>query len=351
MAGFKWKEAVQHENEILGAAATDVRVEESMFKTNTLSVLGWAAPILLATAGPAAAEVFSIDATLATVNGVQHVSGSDIGVPPKTPYTSSQGDNALIPGAAVTVGYSVIAGQGFFGSESDAAAVAASGGIGGTAEAIIGVTFDHLTISDPFLLTGTPLNYTINFGINGSLKAAAFGGSSASALVALSYGGVTLGEAVASTSEGLFEDGIFSHGTQGVIAQTPVVTGFVDHDFYVTFGLDTHAAATAIAPSINEQGQAQANADFLDPFSLPTDGPVFNFFDANGNPLVGATVNSADGCIVNNMFMCGSGTSPGSVPELSTWLMMLVGFAGLGLAGWRRGRRQAAAPIGEEIGL
>ena len=32
-----------------------------------------------------------------------------------------------------------------------------------------------------------------------------------------------------------------------------------------------------------------------------------------------------------------------SVPEASTWAMMLAGFAGLGLAGWRASRKSAAA--------
>jgi hypothetical protein len=31
-----------------------------------------------------------------------------------------------------------------------------------------------------------------------------------------------------------------------------------------------------------------------------------------------------------------------SVPEPSTWAMMLLGFAGLGLAGYRNGRRKIA---------
>jgi hypothetical protein len=61
-------------------------------------------------------------------------------------------------------------------------------------------------------------------------------------------------------------------------------------------------------------------------------------------------VNSGDGCIVNNKFMCGSVGPTGSVPELSTWAMMLAGFAGLGLAGWRRDRRRPSVPTGEEIG-
>jgi hypothetical protein len=34
----------------------------------------------------------------------------------------------------------------------------------------------------------------------------------------------------------------------------------------------------------------------------------------------------------------------GAVPEPSTWAMMLVGFAGLGFAGYRRARRAMSAP-------
>jgi hypothetical protein len=49
--------------------------------------------------------------------------------------------------------------------------------------------------------------------------------------------------------------------------------------------------------------------------------------------------------------MCGSVSTPGSVRELSTWAMMLAGFAGLGLARWRRRWRRAALPVGEETGL
>jgi hypothetical protein len=102
--------------------------------------------------------------------------------------------------------------------------------------------------------------------------------------------------------------------------------------------LSTDALASA-APAPNESGQASATSDFLDPFSFPTNGPVLNFFDANGNPLTGVTVDSSDGCIVNNRFLCGAGTTPPPggtpVPEPFIWTMLLAGFAGLGYTNWR----------------
>ena len=109
--------------------------------------------------------------------------------------------------------------------------------------------------------------------------------------------------------------------------------------------------ATNANVAANDGSGRSAIVDFLDPLSFPTDGPVFNFFDASGNPISGWTANSSDGCIVNNTFMCGSVSPPGSVPELSAWAMMVAGFAGLGYGGWRRGRRHRVVLIGEEIGL
>jgi len=38
-------------------------------------------------------------------------------------------------------------------------------------------------------------------------------------------------------------------------------------------------------------------------------------------------------------------TAPDPVPEPATWAMMLIGFAGLGLAGWKGARRRTASPV------
>jgi hypothetical protein len=122
-----------------------------------------------------------------------------------------------------------------------------------------------------------------------------------------------------------------------VSTATPLVLGSSNNPTFMAFTLETSASASAYPGA-----SADIIVNFEDPFSLPTSGPVFNFFDpTTGAPLTGITANSSDGCIVNNAFMCASITSPGSIPELSTWAM----------TGWRRGRRQAAVPLGEETGL
>jgi hypothetical protein len=314
----------------------------TLAQAGSLAAIRWAAPILLATAGSAAADpVFSINAALATPGG----NISDVGSQ-GAPIVTGQTQNTGIPGAAVTVTYGVIAKPGNIGSLSSAAALAPGNSIFGQAGAIADVALDNVTIIDPGVAAGTQVFYDINFEIGGSLVAAAFGSSSASAGVSLAYltapgTGATLGTAFASTVPGASgASGIFSGGVSFVVAETPVAAGFVDQDAYAEFILATHADVEA-APSGITQGQASASADFLDPFSFPTDGPVFNFFDANGDPLAGVTVDSSDGCIVDNRFLCGGG--PTSIPEPSAWTMMLLGFAGLGYAGWRRGGALLAA--------
>lgn len=313
------------------------RASIPLVRAGSLAAIGWAAPILLATAGSAAADpVFSINACLSGPGEPVCEIGSN-----GAPIVTTKTVNAGVTGAAVTMTYSVIAKPGDIGSLSSAAALAPGGSIIGTANAVADVALDNLKVIDPGVPANTQVLYDINFELGGSLVAAAFGSSSALAFVTLSYDSVpgnpiTLGEAVDSTLPGESTAfGIFSAGVEDVKAHTPIESGFVDGDVFAEFSLDTHASVDA-GPSPSTKGQASASADFLDPLSFPTDGPVFNFFDANGNPLAGVTVDSSDGCIVNNRFLCGGSGGPSTVPEPSTWTMLLLGFAGLGYAGWRR---------------
>jgi hypothetical protein len=326
----------------------------TLAQAGSLTAIRWAAPILLASAGSAAADpVFSIDASLSGPDGAQFVIGSDIAPPPPPkPYQSSRTDNVGIPGATLTLTYGVAGGQQFLGSLSSAAAKAPGAEISGQVAASLGVELDNLTISDPGVASGTPIFYDINFEIGGKIVIAAFGSADADASVSLSYNDSALGSAQADTNGGeSTASGIFSAGISDVTAHTPPQSGVVGGPVSADFILVTSASVSAGPSAFGvREGEASASADFLDPLSFPSDGPIFNFFDANGNPLTGATVNSSDGCIVNNMFMCASVGPTGSVPELSTWAMMIAGFAGLGLAGLRRGRRRPAVPTGEETG-
>jgi hypothetical protein len=323
-----------------------------MIKTNTLSMIGSAATILLARAGSAAADpVFSIDAALSGPDGAQYVIGSDIAPPPPPKlYQSSRTDNVDIPGATATLTYGVVGGQEYLGSSSSAAASAPGAEISGQVEASLGVALENDTIIDPALPAGTQVFYDINFEIGGKIVVVAFGSADADASVSLSYNSSALGSDQADTNGGSTASGIFSAGISDVKAHTPLESGVVGGLVSADFTLVTSASVSAGPSAFGvREGEASATSDFLDPFSFPTDGPIFNFFDASGNPLAGATVSSGDGCIVNNAFVCASIVPTGSVPELSTWAMMIAGFAGLGYAGWRRGCRRSAPRLAEDI--
>jgi hypothetical protein len=65
----------------------------------------------------------------------------------------------------------------------------------------------------------------------------------------------------------------------------------------------------------------------LQTFSFTTTGGILSFADAPAG-------NQNLGNILDNVTL-----STGAVPELSTWVMMLMGFAGLGFAGYTASRR------------
>ena len=73
-----------------------------------------------------------------------------------------------------------------------------------------------------------------------------------------------------------------------------------------------------------------ANGDLVDVYSNGGSGPG----------LYGALV-LADGVVVDGT--SGGGLSLTAVPEPSTWAMMMLGFAGLGFAGYRKARKTATA--------
>ena len=79
-----------------------------------------------------------------------------------------------------------------------------------------------------------------------------------------------------------------------------------------------------------------ANADFSETVRLSS----IMTFDAGGRAFDFGSITGASGRIYD---ATGVHAAIAGVPELSTWAMMMIGFAGLGYAGWRARRRAATA--------
>jgi PEP-CTERM motif len=77
------------------------------------------------------------------------------------------------------------------------------------------------------------------------------------------------------------------------------------------------------------------------PFDFSNGGMAFVGFTDPGASITSVTVNANNDIIgVDDVFYSGS---TNTIPEPSTWVMMLAGFAGLGLTGYRRAKRGQAA--------
>jgi hypothetical protein len=114
---------------------------------------------------------------------------------------------------------------------------------------------------------------------------------------------------------------------------TPVTDSNVTSQEIDGVPLDTPVSFLfSVEVSAGSSGAASASAVYSDSLDLPIGIDVFNLPE-------GVTANAPGSDIVNNRF-----TLPTtSVPEPSTWAMMLLGFAGLGYAGYRRARGSHAA--------
>jgi hypothetical protein len=84
--------------------------------------------------------------------------------------------------------------------------------------------------------------------------------------------------------------------------------------------------------------------------AAPANATVYNVNRTiDGGSVVGTiTTDGATGTINPSDFITRSGiqviaSTAGTVPEPSTWALMLLGFAGLGYAGFRQNRTRAAA--------
>jgi probable HAF family extracellular repeat protein len=93
------------------------------------------------------------------------------------------------------------------------------------------------------------------------------------------------------------------------------------------------------AESINDSGQV-VGFSVVDGVTYATEWSGGGVINLGGLP--GATFSAADG--INNLGQIVGESDGSSVPEPSTWAIMLLGFAGLGLAGYRRAKRDDATP-------
>jgi hypothetical protein len=318
-------------------------------RNNILSSI--AALALASSTTAASADVFTLQTSIATpITGIVNSTKSSNTGPVET---SNGGFSSL-------ASFSAVAGSGLLSAASSVNTdfTNASPPIGENATAIAFATLELDNIA--FSGGSGPFLYSVNYSISGTITLSTLLFPNASGGVRLVYSSgatdnVVLGSLGVDTdiNDQVSPTGIFAgyDPTNPVInisvsAATPKVLYSSSSDTFMAFTLETSAHADSYPGA-----SADLIVNFQDPFSLPTTGPVFNFFDpTTGLPLTGITANSSDGCIVNNAFMCGSVGPTGSVPELSTWVMMLAGFTGLGYAGWRRGRRLTVTRISEEIG-
>jgi probable HAF family extracellular repeat protein len=104
----------------------------------------------------------------------------------------------------------------------------------------------------------------------------------------------------------------------------------------------------SVGLSINDAGQVVGYSQFavgggdIDIATEWSDGNIINLGGLPGSTSSQALAINDAGQVVG----VSAGPTPPPVPEPSSWAMMLVGFAGLGLAGWRApGSRSPLSPV------
>lgn len=179
---------------------------------------------------------------------------------------------------------------------------------------------------------GTPVQYSINFDVTGSMAAGATGGYGAGASARLSTGNGDIGYIQVDptglvVASGLFGGFPFDGSLGAASGVTPLLTGGAGEMIEIFLGLETSAV---VARNFDASpGFAHAFADFSHTALF---GPtVFNFFDLTGAPLDGWTASSTDGCIVNNRYLCAP-VAPSPVPAPSTVWLLCSAVISLGAA-------------------
>jgi hypothetical protein len=211
------------------------------------------------------------------------------------------------------------------------------------------VTFDSLGTPSS-VLPGETLYTNFNSGLPSGATAGLLGGGS---LYGPNYGVQCPGTCIAApdTSSGL-DTGQFFAVTPGesetftfgyAARDVSVYIGSLDDENSITLNLAGGGSVTYTGAQLAVISGEESSVLTPIPGGTPTiDGTMTNgfwtFTDASAD-IIGITVYNGTAISSNSFEIAQIATS---VPEPSTWAMMLVGFAGLGFAGYRRTR----TPIG-----
>jgi hypothetical protein len=115
-------------------------------------------------------------------------------------------------------------------------------------------------------------------------------------------------------------------------------------EFVIQLGVTTADFATPGGPVIETLGE-YTGGSFNDPGPYQPPTIVGTFLipdDATGLTISGTFGNSSVDSSAGVNLCLGSGSCSSAVPEASTWVMLLAGFAGLGVAGYRTSRKTGA---------
>jgi hypothetical protein len=181
----------------------------------------------------------------------------------------------------------------------------------------IGTPFSTLTFSGDFVPDAdqsTPIQLGTITYTNGTSNGPSI---IFDAALTFSLGGVTLGsdQVIITTTT-----------NQSTGLDLTAAEAKLDADYINICGHSSNICATAIQAFENTEGTGGA------PFSAPVVAALNGTYTVDpGLKLTSAAYNSGDGVVEGR-------TPEGAVPEPSTWAMLLLGFAGLGYAGWRARR-------------
>jgi hypothetical protein len=126
----------------------------------------------------------------------------------------------------------------------------------------------------------------------------------------------------------------------GLDDEVPLIAAQIAPEI-IRLGVTTADFTVSSGPDVIETLPEFSGADRpAPPFDTDTVGNFLIPFDATGLNISGAFGNTANPTTAPTNVCLGAGpcgTAP-SVPEASTWAMMLLGFAGLAFSGYRRAR-------------